>query len=547
MAQTIEKDLIPKSFNALERLILQEKNRRAFEDSQRDTPIKKSPPIPYDPPDTPPLIEGVLPGFMIRHIQFDGVTLLPPHTQTQLRAAYLNRTLTLNDITQLSAAITNAYLALGYVTTRVYLPKQNLSNGQLILRIQEGFIDDIQSTGLSPWQSQLAFWGQLKNPLNIWALEAALDHLNRLSSMQATLQLLPSPTTRGGSVIQVAAHPIRSSVATFRYDTYGDGQVQAIPNSLDLTADNIVGSLDQWGVNYYQKFRDKTQFQNSLSITGTLPVGAFTPKVSYSQFNYATLVAGTLRNILTSGQTTTLKVGGTLSTHRNSRQKESLSLDLTLKRDQHYIEDTLIGVNSSQLTTLATAFHHTEYNTWGTLTWDATYTVGLDAGDATKDSPTLSATAPHAQFQKINGSLGVVMPLHLIVPTTLMAQISGQYSNDTLYPSERLSVGDFYSVPGYDTSFAGDMGATATVKVSHTPGLFNQAVTITPALNGGIACKKDRCQDDGGHAYMTSVSTAITYRDPDWMAELTAARSLYATDGIASPPIKWFVAVTRRF
>lgn len=544
-AQTIEKDAIPRALNAKELLILQEKNRRYFDDTQRAADQKKSPPIPYDTPDIPAVMEGDLPGFMIRDIQLNGVTLLPPHTRSTLLSGYLNRTLTLHDITQLSAAITHAYLSLGYVTTRVYLPKQSLRSGTLALQIQEGFVDGIQAQGLSDWQRGLAFFGLHQAPLNIWALETALDQLNRLSTMQATLQLLPSPTTKGGTLVQVTTLPMRSTGAHFRYDTYGDGQVQAIPNSLDLTADNILGSLDQWVVTYYQKFKDKTQFQNSLSIIGSMPVGPFTPKASYSQFNYATLIAGTLRNILTSGQTSTLKVGGSVLIQRDRRQKETLTVELAIKRDQHYIEDTLIGVNSSQLTTLVTGFNHTEWNPWGTLTWDVAYTLGLDAWDATKDRPTLGPDSPHAQFEKMNASFSLAIPLPF--PATLLAQANGQYSTQPLYSSERLSIGDYYSVPGYDTGFSGDVGGTAALKLAYTPDWLSRSIAITPALNAGITCKKDRCQDSDGTTHLTSISTALTYRDPDWVAELTAARGLSASEGVNTPPVKWYVSVTRRF
>lgn len=546
-AQTIETDAIPKAFNAQESLILQEQSRLNFEEAKRNAARKKSAPIPYEKPTTPSVIEGELPSFLIHHIQLEGITLLPKSTQKKLISGYIDRKLTLNDINQLSASITNAYLLLGYVTSRTYLPKQNLKEGQLVLHIQEGFIEDIQVQGITPWQSSLAFLGKNTTPLNIWDLEESLDQINRLSSLQATLQLLPSPLVTGGSRIQVQTTAARSGSASFRYDTYSDPQVQAIPNSLDLNSENILSSLDQWNFNYYQKFKDKTQFQNSVSVSGTLPVGALTPKISYSQFNYATLVSGTLRNILTSGQTSTFKVGGTLLTYRDSKQKETLTLELTTKSDQNYIEDTLVGVNSSQLTTLSAGFNHTQYNTWGTLTWEGKYTRGIGKLGATQDSTTLNATSPHAQFQKVNGDLNLSIPVQNFFNYTLQAHVNGQYSDQTLYSSERMSVGDFYSVPGYDTSFSGDLGATGYLKAAYTPDLLNRSLTITPALNGGFTWKKGLWNESGGKAYMTSLSTTFTYRDNEWTTEFTAARGLYASSDISKPRIKLYLAVTRSF
>lgn len=545
-AQTIETGVIQKASETQDQFIIQDQNRLKFEASERAANRKKSPPIIYEKPVTPSVVEGELPAFFLSRIEVKGVTLLTESSQKKLISSYQNRKVTLNDINQLAAAITNAYLLLGYVTARTYLPKQSLKEGLLILQVQEGFIEEIQAEGLSPWQKELVFLGKEKSLLNIWDLEEALDQLNRLSSAQTTLQLLPSPLTTGGTIVQIQTQPGRLGTASLRYDNLTDPQLQVAPNSVELSGENIIGSLDQWNVSYYQKFKDNTQFQNSMSANFSFPVGSFTPKASYSQFNYATLVSGTLREIMTSGQTSTVKAGVDILMWRDSKNKETMTLELTSKGDNNYIEDTKIEANSSQLTTFSAALNHTWYAALGTFTWGITYVKGLTKLGATLDDSGLDPSSPHAQFQKIYGELSGSVPIQTMIPVTLQGRLSGQYSDKTLYASERLSVGDFYSIPGYDSSFSGDLGATGSLKMSYVLGMLSRNFTMTHGISGGFAWKKG-LWNEGEKAYMTSITTGLSYREDCWVVDLTLAKAIYASESIEKPEVKLYASVTRCF
>ena len=104
-------------------------------------------------------------------IVLDGATRLDEATQKALSAPYLGRCLTLVDINSLIAAITNHYVERGYVTTRVYIPQQDLSSGRLELKIVEGRAQSLRLEPADSGSTATAFPDVTDGLLNLRDLE----------------------------------------------------------------------------------------------------------------------------------------------------------------------------------------------------------------------------------------------------------------------------------------------------------------------------------------------------------------------------------------
>ncbi|NDC83232.1 ShlB/FhaC/HecB family hemolysin secretion/activation protein [bacterium] len=540
----IEKEVRIKAGVLQDNLIIQDQNRRRYEESLRDARKKQSIPIDYGAPATASVILGELPSFNITDIELKGATFLADFEKITLVSPYLNRMITINDINQLAASVTDAYLKKGYVTTRTYLPKQSLKSGHLILEVHEGFIADIRLEGITSLQKDLAFFSVQRRPLNIWSLEQAMDQLNRLSSIQAVMQLSPAQDT-GGTVVTVRNMGGRLGSASVRYDTVSDSQVQVIPTSVDLGYDNMLGTLDQWTVSYFQKFKDNTQYQNNLSCSVSQPMGSVTGRVAFSQFDYMTLVAGTNKNLITSGESITAKGSLDVMLFRAAKDKLVGTVELTNKSNQNFIEDTKIDTNSSSLTTLSLGLNNLWYADFGTMGLDLRYIRGLSS---TMDSPTLDVGSAHQQFDKFTAEITLTLPISTAwFPVTLQGRLMGQYSPVALYASERLSIGDSYSTPGYEMAFSGDSGAQASLKLMYTPGFLGQNIGFYHGIYGGVVSKAGQWNDVGGHAIMTSIATGITYRDDVWSMDITLAKAVKASSGLEIPGAQCFWTLTRSF
>lgn len=79
----------------------------------------------------------------IRRIDVMGASRLGPSAQQRIVEGYAGRCLGVADIEQILAAITRHYLEQGLVTTRAYLPSQDLSDGVLEIEVVEGVVEKI--------------------------------------------------------------------------------------------------------------------------------------------------------------------------------------------------------------------------------------------------------------------------------------------------------------------------------------------------------------------------------------------------------------------
>ena len=87
--------------------------------------------------------------LQVDSIELNGADILSLRRRAQLLQPFIEQCLTANDLNRLLSDITHAYLKRGYVTTRAYLPPQDLQNGVLHIQVIEGRLESIESGDLS--------------------------------------------------------------------------------------------------------------------------------------------------------------------------------------------------------------------------------------------------------------------------------------------------------------------------------------------------------------------------------------------------------------
>ncbi|OHX20053.1 POTRA domain-containing protein [Chromobacterium sphagni] len=108
----------------------------------------------------------------------------------------------LADLNRLVAALTNALVARGFVTSRVYLPEQNLRSGELRLVVVPGRIHAIRlKEGGSDAGLRTAFPTGPGEILNVRDLEQGLEQLGRLPGQQATMEMVPADAPGDSDVV----------------------------------------------------------------------------------------------------------------------------------------------------------------------------------------------------------------------------------------------------------------------------------------------------------------------------------------------------------
>ncbi|WP_455883883.1 POTRA domain-containing protein, partial [Pseudomonas putida] len=175
--------------------LLEEQQRRLEE--LKDLPGKTAAPAkPTAPADTR--------CFLIQTIELAGADALSAGERDSLLKPYIGECLGVAQLNDLLKVITDHYLAKGLVTSRAYLPQQNLASGNLKVQVVEGRLEGVkgaQGSGISERQLAMSFPGKPGDLLNLREIEQMVDQLNRLPSNQAQMELAPGKEVGGSDVL----------------------------------------------------------------------------------------------------------------------------------------------------------------------------------------------------------------------------------------------------------------------------------------------------------------------------------------------------------
>ena len=115
---------------------------------------------------------------------------------------YVGKDLSLSDINKLIHAMNQSLMARGFSTSRVVVPEQNLSSGELRLVLQLGYINAVRFAE----ESDTLYWKNLfpfrkGDILNVRDIEQGIEQAKRLPSQDISVQLLPSDQPQRTDVV----------------------------------------------------------------------------------------------------------------------------------------------------------------------------------------------------------------------------------------------------------------------------------------------------------------------------------------------------------
>lgn len=177
--------LSPADQNAIEQ---QQKALLEQTQQQRDM-LRYSTPAPSLPETPPPEAAG--PCFELRYIQLENVTALPLSAQRKLIRLPAEGCMTLQDIRQRVRDVTQDYLSRGFITSRAWLPEQDISGGTLVIAVTEGKVETLTLDGHQENALRMVFPRAEGQILNLRDTEQGLEQLNRLNSRSLTVDILP--------------------------------------------------------------------------------------------------------------------------------------------------------------------------------------------------------------------------------------------------------------------------------------------------------------------------------------------------------------------
>ncbi len=444
--------------------LIRDRQNRLLEEQQRrlqelqDLPGKAAKPeAPATPADTR--------CFPIQDIELKGADSLSAADRTRLLKPYIGQCLGVTQLNELLKVITDYYIAKGHVTSRAYLPQQDLSSGHLQVLVVEGKLEGIkgaQGSTVTDRELAMAFPGKVGEALNLREVEQLVDQLSRLPSKQAQMELTPG-TQIGGSEVLVKNQPQKPWRASLSRNNDGQKSTGEQQWGAGLEWDSPLGLADQLILRGgHDAISDHQKTSKNSMLYYNVPWGWWNFSYTYSESEYRTPGDLDGYKYKQTGDSQNHQLRAERVVHRDDVSKTSVNVGLTHLRTNNYFNDDRLDVSSNRLSEFQVGINHGRRIGSAFVNLDVGMQNGTGAFDAQKDDQERirGNLTPTPRYRKYTATVSYLQPFMLWGESLSFSSLAtGQRSEDVLYPAQRMSLGGSYSVRGFkDQQLTGDSG-----------------------------------------------------------------------------------------
>ncbi|VVO01451.1 Hemolysin transporter protein ShlB [Pseudomonas fluorescens] len=404
--------------------------------------------------------------FPIKDIELKGADSLPDGDRERLLKPYIGQCLGVSQLNELLKAITDYYIDKGLVTSRSYLPQQDLSKGHLQVLIVEGKLEGLKgadNSKLSGRELAMAFPGKNGDLLNLREIEQAIDQLNRLPSNQAQMELTPGDAV-GGSSVLVKNNPQKPWRASLSRNNDGQKSTGEQQWGTGFEWDSPLGLADQLILRGgHDAVSDHQKTSKNAMLYYNVPWGWWNFSYSYSQSDYRSVAQGNGFDFKQTGDSENHQLRAERVIHRDALSKTSVNVGLSHLRTNNYIEDSRLDVSSNRLSELQVGINHGRRIGSAFVNIDLGVQNGIGAFDAQRNDQQRDQRGnltPTPDYRKYTATVSYLQPFTLWGESFSFTSLAtGQRSEDVLFSPQRMSLGGSSSIRGFkDQQLNGDSG-----------------------------------------------------------------------------------------
>jgi hemolysin activation/secretion protein len=211
----------------------------------------------------------------IKQVQIAGSTILEQNDLMGIMAPYGTRALNHDDITAIMAAINSKYAEKGYVTSRAYIPNQDIQDGTLVIRVVEGKIGSLSVTGHRFTQAQTIADAVEAKPgslLNLTELEKSLNDINSAGGPYRLRAEISAGQTAGSTDVKLLAEEKLPIQITPFVDNRGRPAIGMYHWGARLTYDNPLHLGDYFSLEGFQSNGSQGRGTEAVTATYSVPV-----------------------------------------------------------------------------------------------------------------------------------------------------------------------------------------------------------------------------------------------------------------------------------
>jgi len=410
----------------------------------------------------------------LKSIEIEGMTAYAPSSISSIYSPDIGHIISTRRLFEIINAVQQKYLNDGYALTRLNLPEQDISKGNIKIQVIEGYVSEVtldgdfkNSTSVNDATEQI----MAMKPLNTKKLEKLLLNLNDLPDLNVSA-ILAKPTQNktaaeniGKVRLILKQNPENSLSAMIGVNNHGSifsGPYQAVTTvkkaSILTPQDQIAATLSAAIPLSEMRF---------VGLKYQIPLlGARGLNLGFDASFGRTVPGASLKAIEVNGQVQSFKTGLSYSIIRQRDENLALQTSFELRQAKTNVSSSELYDDRLRIFAAGLTYNYADsYN--GLNAFEASYSQGLNImGVREAGSINLSRAEGHPDFKKFYFSAGRLqsLPHHFEFLTALQ----GQYALDPLLASEEFGFGGAQFGRGYDPSeITGDRGFAGTFELRH--------------------------------------------------------------------------------
>lgn len=410
-------------------------------------------------PDAPALPIAAGECIELEALEMPGATLLDEWELEVLEVPFLGQCLSTELVTGVLTAATDFYISRGFVTSRAYLPNQNLRDGTLTIQIAEGQVAEVKINGtITTSNTYPKVDGEA---LSIRDLEQAVDQLNAVPGRSVTMSIEPGEKP-DESIVAFNNTSAARATGQISIDNSGSQSTGENIVSLSVKAGNIFNQNEVWTLAARSSKQSDAEDTLGYDVDVKFPAGYSTYGVGVKHSQYETLLNFPATNTVlnSQGNTETVFVSASRVLYRDQDSKHSATVKLERVDTESFIGGERIGVSSRGLTGLAVSGNSALTFGNKVLILAPEMMMGLTEVDNLPSGANTPVENPQAEYLRFKMTVDYSQPITgFYAPLTFKSKFSAQYAEEPLYGSQKFSVGGAGSVRGFKgTSISGERG-----------------------------------------------------------------------------------------
>ncbi len=349
-------------------------------------------------------------------------------------------------------ALSREILARGYITTRVLLPEQDLATGTLKLALIPGVIRHVRFADeilRGTWKT--AFPTGDGEVLNLRDLEQGLEQMKRVSSQDVSMQIVPAGQP-GESDVVLDVKRGKPWTVVASIDNSGTRATGKLQGNLSIGIDNPLGLNDVFNVGVSQdlEFGDKRLGSHGWNGFYSIPWGYWTATIAAYTNTYYQQIAGVNQTFVASGNSKTLDFKLARVLLRSQNDVFGGYVRLSRRFGESFIEDTEITQQRRNNTVIELGLTDRHFFDGAQFDGTLAYRQGV-GGLGARDDILAAGGGPTYRYRMAVLDANLSVPFAIAKqPFRYVTSIHGQYTGNTLYYIDDLTIGSRYTVRGFD-------------------------------------------------------------------------------------------------